>query len=188
MESRDVVGGVDFSGESFVVASALFGTTYSVETAAGETLLEARRTYSGEPLRYVYADDSGAERFRFEGAGGDERGAFEFFDAESEERLATLERADEGWYRWRLNAEPDERVAIVGEEGRVPLLDSQRGRHMTMRAPDGETVGSVDRRILAVRFIFDVELPGLAGVAKAAALLAVPLLYDAMRELPSAWR
>lgn len=190
MSQQDVVGGIDFPGETFVVKSALIGTDYVVKTESGEELVWAKRSYFADDLRYVYSDEDDETLFRFERPGGEEsHDRFVLVEDRSEEPLAVIERTDtDTWHQWQVSPvdKSAEQARVVGESGWIPALTSQRGRHMTVFGADDVEVGSVDRRTLAVHFMFDVELPGLSGVTKAAVLLSVPPLYDAMQEGPSA--
>lgn len=182
MESHTVGDDTKFRGDSFVVKSGLVGMDYVIKTGVGEPLLRAQREFFADGLGYVYTDESEVDRFRYEETGADGQcRQFELVDASTDAHLATLERTEGSWHRWRLDAGPSGTVEIVGEPGEIPIFDPQRGRHMTVEGSGGERVGSVDRRILAVHFMFDVEITGLQGDAKAAVLLAVPLLYDAMQ-------
>lgn len=189
MSVQNGVSEGDFHGDEFVVKSGLIGTTYVIKMGTGEELLWARRRFFADGLTYLYSDDADELRFRYEDVTGGDNERFRFVEEESGQQLATLERVDEhSRYRWQLETERDGiRVQIVGEEGTTPVLDPQKGRHMTVTDTNGESVGSVDRRLLAIHFMFDVEFEGLDDVTKAAVLLAVPLLYDAMRYQSSGW-
>lgn len=188
MGPRDVVGGVDFSGESFVVRSALVGLDYAIASASGEQLVTTERKFFAEGMKYEYKDDTDRVRFRYEPSGEGATGQFQLVDATSEAVLATLERADpESRKRWAISTDGALRARVASAKGRVPLLRSQPGEKMAVTGPNGESLGSVERRILAVRFTFDVELTGLTGPAKAAVLLAVPMLYDLMQERSVPW-
>jgi hypothetical protein len=188
MGDRTVVDVLDLSGGSFVVQSPLVGTRYAIRTAAGETLLEAKRLFFDEGLTYVYSDAAGERRVRSEDATEEGLDRFRFVAKESGQGLATLERSDEGsWYRWRLETAEGSEVLIEGESGSIPILDPQKGRHIAIRTPDGDPVGSADRRLLSLRFTFDVEIDGVGQDLKAGVLLAIPLLYDAMQKGHSTW-
>lgn len=189
MGPRDVVGGIDFSGESFVVRSALVGLDYAVESASGEQLVTTQRKFFAKSMKYEYKDDDDRVRFRYETGGEEAAGQqFQFVDATSETTLATLERTDpESSKRWAISTDGAVRARVESEQGRIPLLKSQPGEKMSVTGPNGESLGSVERRILAVRFTFDVELTGLTGPAKAAVLLAIPMLYDLMQERSVPW-
>lgn len=186
MSVHDAVSDVGFDGDSFVVKSALVGPDYAIKTGAGKVLLHAERRFFAEGLTYEYSDESDEVRFRFEATDG-AKDRFHLVDVTTDQPLATLRRSDDdSWYRWTL--ETDETVVeIVGETGSIPIFEPQKGRHMAVRSPAGEDLGRVDRRLLSIRFTFDVELPGLDRVARAAVVLAVPLVYDAMREQSSMW-
>lgn len=190
MSQQDVVGGIDFPGETFVVKSALIGTDYVIKTGSGEELVWAKRSYFADDLRYVYSDDNDETLFRFERPGDAEgHDRFVLVEDRSEEVIAVIERDDmDSWNRWRVN--PVDTTSggawIVGESGWIPFLTSQQGRSMTVLGENDVEVGSIDRRTLAVHFMFDVELHGLKGVTKAVVLLSVPPLYDAIQEGSSA--
>lgn len=188
MSGDDTVGGIDFTGQSFAVKSALIGTDYVIETGTGRALLKTRRSFFDETVEYKYRDGDETVRFRYEQRQSE---GFRFVDTRTETTLGTLQReAAESNHRWTVETVESGRThaVIVGEKRRVSLLRSQRGRAMSVRGPDGEYLGSVGRRRLAIRFTFGVELPGLAGVPKAMVLLAVPLLYDVMQESGSGYR
>jgi uncharacterized protein YxjI len=190
MGTRDVVGGIDFSGESFVIKSGLVGVDYAIKSGTGERLLTAERKFFADSMTYVYKDDADEVRFRYGPAEDSQPGqAFDLIDATAETPLVTLSRADrESSREWVLDAgSGNGAVHIASKSSRIPLLASQPGENMEVTDAGGEDLGSVSRRILAVHFTFDVELPGVDGVPKAATLLAVPMLYDLMQERSVPW-
>lgn len=179
--SSDTVGGIDFSGESFVVKSALIGTNYALKTAAGTELLRCKRLFFDEDVAYVYLDDSGTERLRYERADGAETtGGYVLVESETETTLATLDRADDDAPRWDVTpASSASAVAsIEAEPSGLPVIGSTSGRKMKITDSTGEQIGTVRRRLLAVHFMFDVDISGIAAVPRAAVVLAVPMLYD----------
>jgi hypothetical protein len=190
MSRQVTVGGVDFSGETFVVKSALVGTDYVIKTGDGRELVRARRSYFADTLEYSYTDGDGETIFRYERATQEEAPVrFRLVEKDTTTPLATLEPEDESsWSQWRLET-PNETggpIYIEGKSGRIPFLTPKRGRRMEITGADDQQIGSVNRRTLAVHFMFDVELPGVSDVAKPPLVLAVPMLYDAMREKGSA--
>lgn len=184
MSPPDTVSGVDFSGEAFAVRSALVGTDYVIRTAAGEDLLWAKRRFFDERKEYEFRNDDDDLVFEYVRASPVEgRTRFEFLEADTGTRLATLLQAEESEMRWEVRPESTGEVAayIEGETGRLPVIQSANGRRMDVTTADGSTGGRVRTRTLSIHFTFDVDLPELHGAAKAAALLAVPLLYDEMQ-------
>lgn len=178
-----------FSGDAFVVQSPLIGTDYTIKSASGSELFRAERRFFADDFTYVYSDDTGEELFRYELEGEDERNRYRLVYTQTDQHVATLSQSDErDRFHWRLHTESEGTVVhITGQAGSVPVLDPQRGRHMSITDADGQSVGQVDRRLLALHFTFDVDLRGLTNAAKLSTLLAVPLLYDAMRQQPTDW-
>jgi uncharacterized protein YxjI len=190
MGTRDVVGGVDFSGESFVIKSGLVGVDYAIKSESGERLLTTERKFFADNMTYVYKDDADEERFRYGPAEDGPPGqAFQFVDVTGETPPVTLSRADpESSREWVIDAgSRNGAIHVASKSSRIPLLASQPGENMEVTDAAGERLGSVSRRILAIHFTFDVELPGVEGVPKAATLLAVPMLYDLMQERSVPW-
>lgn len=190
MDAQTAIDGIDFSGESFVVRAALIGTDYVLTTSTGAALLRAERRFFEGAFGYRYYEEGDDEpRFRYDDASENGLNRFELVDESTGEALATIERdAEDSRYRWRLETGGEStRLLIVGEPSPIPVLDPQRGRHMSIYDESGTQIGSVDRRLLAIHFTFDVELTETSEDAKVAAVLAVPLLYDAMQKRPTAW-
>lgn len=187
MGQRNDIGGVDFSAESFVVQSALFGTDYAIKTAAGEKLLRAERRFFDTQNEYVYKED-GEVVLRYDNVDEGTGDQFQLLDVKSGTVLGTLTQADSR-FRWELDATQGGggRARIVSEKGRLSFLYQGRGRSMEILATDGTTAGNVERRTLSTRLTFDVDVPGLDGVTRAAAVLAVPLLFDMMKGTSMGW-
>ena len=184
MTPPDVVSGVDFSGDSFVVMSALIGTDYAIKTSSGEKLLSARRRFFDERQEYEFRDDDTLVLQYVRGEPTEGRTRFELREADSGAVVATLVREDPAAEeRWEVRPASTGDVAarIVTEEAGRSLLGTPSGQQMNVTTAEGEPIGEVSRRTLSVHLTFDVTLPDLDGVAKAAAVLAVPLLYDEMQ-------
>lgn len=184
MTPPDTVSGVDFSGDSFVVMSALIGTDYAIKTASGEKLLSARRRFFDKRQEYEFRAGDTLVLQYVRGDPTDGRTRFELREADSETLLATLVQEDPtAEERWEVRPASTGDVAarIVAEETGRSLLGSPRGQQMDVTTAGGEAIGEISRRLLSVHLTFDVDLSALDRVAKAATVLAVPLLYDEMQ-------
>ena len=184
MTPPDAVSGVDFSGDSFVVMSALIGTDYAIKTASGEKLLSARRRFFDKRQEYEFRDGDTLVFQYVRGDPTDGRTRFELLEAETGTVLATLvQESHDSRERWTVQPGSTSDVAarIATEEMGRSLLGSPSGQQMDVTGTDGEPIGEVSRRTLSIHLTFDVELSDLDGVAKAATVLAIPLLYDEMQ-------
>jgi hypothetical protein len=179
MTADATVNDIDFSGESFILQSAFFGTDYALKTPAGKTLLSVRRAFFDATVEYAYRDETETERFRYERS-GDDPSSYAFVDSHSDETLVVLTPSVDDPRYWNVvDGRSGASVATIEAElSGLPFIRSRTGRRMTVTAPDGETIGTIRRRLLAFRFTFDVEITSVAPSVRAAIVLAVPLIYD----------
>lgn len=185
MSTPDTVSGIEFAGESFAVESALLGMDYAIKAESGGELLWAKRRFFDERDEYEFRGEDDVLVFQYVRADPvDGRTRFHLVDGESGTVLASLVQEEEGSkYRWEVRPASTDEVGarIEAQSGRLPVIQSPNARQMDITTADGRAIGQARKRLLSVRFTFDVDLPELHGVTKAATLLAVPLLYDEMQ-------
>lgn len=173
-----------FVGDSFVVRSGFVGTDYVIMTGDGQELLWTRRQYFDEETEYRYLDESDTVRYQYL---KHDEGSFRLVGGDTETVLATVERAEEPGH-WGVETSAGDRVVLVGEKRRISLFRTQRGRTMRVLDEAGTQVGESSRRLLALRFTFDIDLAKAPESVKGPVVLAVPMLYDVMQESTTEFR
>ena len=186
---RDVIAGVDLSGDRYVIRQSLVRNRYAVEDGDGEVVLRGKQKLFRMREEFPFTDPDGDVVFRVEAKNVlDIAGDYTLVDEASGETVAVIEKQFTLFshvYRIR-SPDGDLWATIESESAVVMALKSFVGvlgllpHRYSITGSDGQPMGSIRER-LSLRDIFDVEVGDTGGTPREA-IVAAACAIDALED------
>jgi len=184
---RDLVGGIDLTGEEYVIRQSLIRNRYAVEDATGSVVLRGKQKLLRMKEQFPFVDADGNDVFSVRAQNVfDAAGDYTLEDAATGEAFAVVEKAFtlfEHTYRVRS---PDGELwaTIESEDALVMALKSFSSilgllpHEYSVTDADGTRIGTITERF-SIRDVYDVEI-GDTGDAPREAIIAAAVAIDAL--------
>lgn len=185
----DVIGGVDLSGDRYVIKQSLIRNKYAVEDGNGNVVLRSKQKMFRMREEFPFTDPDGNVAFRVKAKNVlDIAGDYALVDEASGETVAVIEKQFTLFthvYRIR-SPDGDLWATIESESAVVMALKSFVGvlgllpHSYSITGPDGRSMGSIHERF-SLRDIFDIEV-GDTGDTPREAIVAAACAIDALED------
>ena len=185
----DLIGGVDLSGDRYVIRQSLIRNRYAVEDGDGNVVLRGKQKLFRMREEFPFTDPDGEVVFRVKAKNVlDIAGDYTLVDEASGDAVAVIEkqftlfthvyriRSPDGDLWATIESESALVMALktfVGGLGLLPHRDSITG-------PDGTSMGTIHER-LSLRDVFDIEV-GETGDVPREAIVAAACAIDALED------
>lgn len=184
---RDVIGGIDLSGDRYVVKQSLVRNKYAVLDDGGNVVLRGKQKLLKIREEFPFTDADGNVVFRIKAKNLlDVAGSYALVDEASGETFAVIEkeftlfthvynvRSPEGDLLARIESESALVMALKSVSDLAGLLPHS----YTITGPDGTAIGSIEERF-SLRDVYDVDV-GDTGEAPREAIVAAACAIDAL--------
>ena len=185
----DLIGGVDLSGDRYVIRQSLIRNRYAVEDGDGTVVLRGRQKRFKMREEFPFTDPDGEVVFRVKAKNVlDIAGDYTLVDEASGETVAVIEKEFTLFthvYRIR-SPDGDLWATIESESALVMALKSFVGvlgllpHRYSITGPDGASMGTIHER-LSLRDIFDVEVSE-TGETPREAIVAAACAIDVLED------
>lgn len=185
----DVIGGVDLSGDRYVIRQSLLRNRYAVEDGDGNVVLRGKQKMFRMREEFPFTDPSGDVVFRVKAKNLlDIAGDYTLVDEASGETVAVIEKQFTLFkhvYRIR-SPDGDIWATVESESAIVMALKEFVGvlgllpHNYSITGPDGGSIGTIRER-LSFRDIFDVQV-GDTGAVPREAIVAAACAIDALED------
>jgi uncharacterized protein YxjI len=184
---RDAIGGIDLSGDEYVVRQSLIRNKYAVEDGGGEVVLRGKQKLFEMREEFPFTDPDGNVVFRVKAQNlFDVAGDYTLLDEASDEPLAVIEKEFTVFrhvYRVR-SPDGDLWTTIESESTLVMALKSISGvmgllpHTYSITGPAGSALGELHERF-SIRDVYDLTISD-SGDAPKEALVAAAIAIDAL--------
>jgi len=185
----DVIGGVDLSGDRYVIKQSLVRNRYAVEDGDGNVVLRGKQKVFRMREEFPFTDPDGNVVLRVKAKNLlDIAGDYTLVDEESGKAVAVIEKQFtlfEHVYRIR-SPDSDLWATIESESALVMALKGFVGvlgllpHSYSITGPDGGSMGTVEERF-SLRDIFDIEVGDTGGTPREA-IVAAACAIDALED------
>jgi uncharacterized protein YxjI len=185
----DLIGGIDLSGDRYVIKQSLVRNKYAVQDGDGNVVLRGKQKRFRMREEFPFTDPDGDVVFRVKAKNVfDVAGDYTLVDEASGEAVAVIEKEFTLFkhvYRIR-SPEGDLWATIESESALVMALKSFVGvlsllpHGYSITGPDGRSMGTINERF-SLRDIFDVEV-GDTGETPREAIVAAACAIDALED------
>lgn len=185
--TADVIGGVDLSGDEYVIRQSLVRNKYAVEDATGTTVLRGKQKLLKMKEEFPFTTPDGETAFRVKAKNVlDIAGGYSLVDEATGDTVAVIEkeftlfkhvyrvRSPDGDLWATIESESAVVMALKGFSAALGLIPHS----YTVTGPDGERLGSIRERF-SLRDVYDVRIDD-SGDAPKEALVATAIAIDAL--------
>ena len=185
----DLIGGVDLSGDRYVIKQSLVRNRYAVEDGEGNVVLRGKQKLFRMREEFPFTDPDGNVVFRVKARNlFDIAGDYTLVDEASGEAVAVIEKQFTLFQHvYRIRSPDGELWATIESESAVVMaLKSFVGvlgllpHRYSITGPDGRSMGSIHER-LSLRDVFDIEV-GDTGETPREAIVAAACAIDALED------
>lgn len=186
-DADDVIGGIDLSGDRYVVKQSLVRNRYAVLDEEGNVVLRGKQKLLKIREEFPFTDADGNVVFRIKAKNLlDVAGSYALVDEATGETFAVIEkeftlfthvynvRSPDGDLLARIASESAVVMALKSVSDLAGLLPHS----YSITGPDGSSIGSIEERF-SLRDVYDVHV-GDTGEAPREAIVAAACAIDAL--------
>ena len=186
---RDVIGGIDLSGDRYVIKQSYIRSKYRVEDGDGNTVLKGKKKRFKIKEEFPFTSPDGDVVFRIKAKNVfDVAGDYTLVDEESGDAFAVIEKE---WtmfkHVYHIRSPDGQRWATIESESAMVMAAKELigvlgllPHSYSISTPSGERIGTIKEEF-TLRDVYTVEL-GDSGDAPREAILAAAIAIDALEE------
>lgn len=185
--TADVIGGVDLSGDEYVIRQSLVRNKYAVEDAAGDTVLRGKQKLLKMKEEFPFTTPDGETVFRVKAKNVlDIAGGYTLVDEATGDTVAVIEKEFTFFkHVYRIRSPDGDLWATIESESTVVMALKEFSEVLgllphtyTITGSDGESLGTIHERF-SLRDVYDVRIDD-SGAAPKEALVATAIAIDAL--------
>ena len=186
---KDVIAGVDLSGDHYIVKQSLIRSKYAVEDGDGNVVLKGKQKRFKMREEFPFTDTDGNVVFRVKAKNVfDVAGDYTLTDEASGEPVAVIEKQFTLFkHVYRIRSPDGELWATIESESALVMAAKEYvgvlgllPHSYSIMDADGRAVGSIDERF-SLRDVFDVRLEDTGDVPREA-IVAAACAIDALED------
>lgn len=186
---KNVIAGVDLSGDHYVVKQSLIRSKYAVEDGAGNVVLRGKQKRFKMREEFPFTDPDGNVAFRVKAKNVfDVAGDYTLIDEASGDAVAVIEKQFTLFkHVYRIRSPDGDLWATIESESALVMAAKEfvgvlglLPHSYSITDADGRSVGSIDERF-SFRDVFDVRLDDTGDVPREA-IVAAACAIDALED------
>lgn len=185
--TADVIGGIDLSGDEYVIRQSLIRNKYAVADGDGNTVLRGKQKLLKMKEEFPFTTPDGETVFRVKAKNIlDIAGGYSIVDEASGDTVAVIEKQFTFFkHVYRVRSPDGDLWATIESESAVVMALKDFSEVLgllphtyTITGPDGESLGTISERF-SLRDVYDVHIEA-SGDAPKEALVATAIAIDAL--------